>query len=882
MVFDISLNLFLSETTRGHQFILQEFGDDAAPRSAWQIDPFGHSATQAWLLASEAGMPAMFWGRMDKRDLNFRRFHNRSEYVWQGSSSIPNARTFGVELWGSDGGGNYGCPINFDTGENNINDNPHRHDYNVGYWVDLAVNSIMTQASQTKDNHILWTCGSDFNYQNAAHFFHNLDKLIYYLKQDGRVNMFYSTPTEYAAAKHTGSKVAWELRKNDLFPYRENSHEYWTGYFSSRVSLKRLIRFGWGLLASARQIEFLSGVTVDIEEVKSPIVGESWTDSLEGALSLAMHHDGVSGTSKQDVADDYALRISEGTAEVEKGIMLGLKSLLGVESPLYFCPRLNISMCKHTTDQSSFIVVAWNPLSRKNDNFTFRIPVRSDNGEVFEVSDGQDRLLPTQLVPLDARTKTLPKLYLNAFGMTLKQREAAMKELENNATHLLLFQGDLPAMGAASFKVKKKIAEPSKSSNSSFYIENEFYRVTLNKNQSIASLTNLLSGVSTPFDIQWGYYQPFSGTGPQSGAYLFRPQNNLFVSADPPRKIQVIQGPLVSEIRFGSDGDSWTSHTIRLVKGTNHVEVEYTAGPILGGKELCLRYVTGVASDDEFYTDSNGREMLLRKRDKRPDGFTGNFSIEDEQVAGNYYPVNSIAAIKDKDAEFAVITDSTQGGSSLHAGELEFMVLRRLEKDDSRGVEEPLIETMCGCGGKYLKTCDCSGLTIRGTHRLVLDTPRSSDVLRRVVSLKQQFSPTLMFSLNLKVFKPVSFLTKVLPTSINIMTLSANVIPKLKDRVLLRFEHMYEAEESELTTFSFCDLFLDFQVASIRETTLTANMDIEKKFGYEWEVEFEKEQPVLIPTPFTPDSCTLTMSPMQVRTFVVEFEKKNDKIQETK
>ena len=29
--------------------------------------------------------------------------------------------------------------------------------------------------------HQLWPCGSDFQYQNAAHWFHNLDKLIHYV-----------------------------------------------------------------------------------------------------------------------------------------------------------------------------------------------------------------------------------------------------------------------------------------------------------------------------------------------------------------------------------------------------------------------------------------------------------------------------------------------------------------------------------------------------------------------------------------------------------------------------------------------------------------------------------------------------------------------------
>lgn len=41
----------IDQTTLGHRFIKKEFG--VVPRIGWQIDPFGHSAVQAYLLGAE-------------------------------------------------------------------------------------------------------------------------------------------------------------------------------------------------------------------------------------------------------------------------------------------------------------------------------------------------------------------------------------------------------------------------------------------------------------------------------------------------------------------------------------------------------------------------------------------------------------------------------------------------------------------------------------------------------------------------------------------------------------------------------------------------------------------------------------------------------------
>lgn len=66
-----------------------------------------------------------------------------------------------------------------------------------------------------------------------------------------------------------------------------------------------------------------------------------------------------------------------------------------------------------------------------------------------------------------------------------------------------------------------------------------------------------------------------------------------------------------------------------------------------------------------------------------------------------------------------MLVDRAQGGTSLKSGSVEIMVHRRTLLDDSRGVAEPLNETIASC-----RFCDSPGLIVRGTHLLAIRVRR--------------------------------------------------------------------------------------------------------------------------------------------------------------
>ena len=51
----------------------------------------------------------------------------------------------------------------------------------------------------------------------------------------------YSTPSLYLQEINKAN-VTWPNKTDDFFPMADKIHRYWTGYFTSRVALKLIVR----------------------------------------------------------------------------------------------------------------------------------------------------------------------------------------------------------------------------------------------------------------------------------------------------------------------------------------------------------------------------------------------------------------------------------------------------------------------------------------------------------------------------------------------------------------------------------------------------------------------------------------------------------------
>ena len=313
---------------------------------------------------------------------------------------------------------------------------------------------------------------------------------------------------------------------------------------------------------------------------------------------------------------------------------------------------------------------------------------------------------------------------------------------------------------------------------------------------------------------------------------------------------------------------------------SRHAEFEWQIGPIdiddSIGKEVITKFQTNLMSNSVFYTDSNGREMLTRKRNYRPTWHLN----QTEYVAGNYYPINSRIFIRDEDTsavkrQLTIVNDRSQGGSSIDDGSIEIMLHRRVLHDDSLGVSEPLNE----------KGSDGNGLVANGLLHLFFNTTQNSARLHREAAHRINNRPLQTFAINPpnpKIYKKLSgrnlLLSASLPSNIHLLTL----LPESgsnPNSIIVRLEHFYEAGEdttlSAPVTLDLDSIFgMSFDITSIEELALGANMKAEElnerlKWNSSPVLKQHKKQPS---TSFLNNS-TFIFNPMQIRTFRISYKK---------
>ena len=287
-----------------------------------------------------------------------------------------------------------------------------------------------------------------------------------------------------------------------------------------------------------------------------------------------------------------------------------------------FCDHLNISVCPTTEMSKSFNITVYNPIGRTVDTI-IRFPVSSQSVRIFG-PDGKQlayAILPITNVTKYVRAGRGNAAYELVFAVTsLPPLGLSVYSVNFDSNFRKASGYNITDRKKSEYDTKASYQVPEVTSNADYSIENKHLRLTFSVDSGrLVKVENLISKISLPVDQQFFWYEAAG-----SGAYLFDPATNKPMVINPGNKANtsVFQSEVVQEVH--QVFSPWVSQTVRLYTNKPYAEFEYTVGPIKNapshnvGTEVISRFDTSLKTNGLFYTDANGREMKLRKRNYRP------------------------------------------------------------------------------------------------------------------------------------------------------------------------------------------------------------------------------------------------------------------------
>ena len=387
----------------------------------------------------------------------------------------------------------------------------------------------------------------------------------------------------------------------------------------------------------------------------------------------------------------------------------------------------------------------------------------------------------------------------------------------------------------------------------------------------MSSFADAVSGLELSVSQSWAWYEGFNGksdldgSNQASGAYNLRPASSATAPVAPgPASVVVASGPVVNAMLHAL---GYVTQESRLWAGAASADLEYTVGPVdvSDGKshEVITLFDTPLATGAAWQTDSNCREMQLRRRNERAHWTT---TIV-EPVAAHYYPTACLVQMRSPAVTLAVATDHSEGSSSVSDGQLELMLRRLLFNDGKIGenLDEP------GLDGK--------GLIVRGRHWLVAAPNAVAPVAAKVL-LQQALALPTTVKAGLGALSPAqwlarytgtaSLLSEPLPPAMHLTTVHA-LGPKT---LLLRLAHLFDAGEdvslSANVPIGLAGLFGGKAVVAVAVDMVLSGA---QPLAYVAKRAFRTDGGMtVLPAPPQGDALTVVLAAQDTRTFAVTLQ----------
>ncbi|XP_060257626.1 alpha-mannosidase 2x isoform X3 [Ovis aries] len=678
----------IDQLIEGHQWLEKNLG--ATPRSGWAVDPFGYSPTMPYLLR-RANLTSMLIQRVHYAIKKHFAASHSLEFMWRqtwDSDASTDIFCHMMPFYSYDvphtcgpdpkiccqfdfkrlPGGRISCPWKV----------PPRAitEANVAERAGLLLDQYRKKSRLFRSNVLLVPLGDDFRYDKPQEWdaqFFNYQRLFDFLN---------SKP---------------DLHVQD---------HYWTGYYTSRPFYKNLDRV---LEAHLRGAEILYSLAVAHARraglaSQFPLSNFALLTDARRTLGLFQHHDAITGTAKEAVVVDYGVRLLRSLVSLKQVIMNAAHYLvLGDKKAYHFDPevpflqmddtRLNHDALPERTviqlESSPRYVVLFNPLEQERLSVVSllvsspRVRVLSEEGQPLAVQVSAHWSSATDMVP-DVYQVSVP-VRLPALGLGVLQLQQGLDGPRTLPSSVRVYLHGRPLSVSRNEAFPLRVID---SGTSDFALSNRYMQVWF------SGLTGLLKSVrrvdeeqEQRVDMEFLVYGTRSSKD-KSGAYLFLPDGEAkpYVPRDPP-VLRVTEGPFFSEVV------ACYEHVHQVVRLYNLPGVEGLSLDVSSlvdirdyvNKELALRIRTDIDSQGIFFTDLNGFQVQPRRYLKKL------------PLQANFYPMPVMAYLQDAQNRLTLHTAQALGVSSLHNGQLEVILDRRLMQDDNRGLGQGLKDNKRTC-----------------------------------------------------------------------------------------------------------------------------------------------------------------------------------------
>jgi alpha-mannosidase II len=399
-------------------------------------------------------------------------------------------------------------------------------------------------------------------------------------------------------------------------------------------------------------------------------------------VGLFQHHDGITGTAKAHVVQDYAFQLIESRNRllemVKKLTELLLISPNAEKTTILQLPERKVDATEMPApvvldlkDTYMHILAVHNSLDRSRSQIvrivttTPDIQIMESDGEVIECQVSpfwEQNSISTTKYSVYMRVKVPPlgiQTYFIRHGTPDKDRIISTVERDDVAQETQI----------GPFTIQR--------AGSPISIENDLLTAKINEQGHLDSIQ--LKSSKKTMQLSQSY---LAYSSRRSGAYIFLPDGPAAPITSNKGSIYVTKGKLVQQIRV--DYGPLIAHTITLYQ-----EAEESAKPMLEiihhvdikaqginyqNKEIITRFTTPIENNRIYYTDLNALNMEKRERQ--------------DLIQASYYPITTAVSMQDSKRKMTVLVKQALGAASLADGQLEIMLDRRLNQDDGRGMGE--------------------------------------------------------------------------------------------------------------------------------------------------------------------------------------------------